>query len=598
MGKGKRSFIIIVIALLITSMITPSIALAKDKGTKKHIQKGKQPTTDQSDDEGLSELLPLTTKDWISATSVEDKVHKNANIYNESITLYGENDEIVTHETGIGIKSNSTIIYDLTSDNFDGYSGLETFVGIDTDQTHEHASVKFQIFIDGEMKAESAIMKSGMKQEKLEVSLKEAEELKLVTVSQGEETSYDDVNWGSPMLIAHAKNEAEDLKPRLMVGDHIYAFGDIVDLEKLVKATNTSGEDITSQVVIDTNYIEGSYGTFEVTYTVTEGKETISTSIEIFVPEPVEQFTEGELDDIEELLEANASIYNSLKEIGFTDEHIKTLADLPRREDSFYINDASPNTVKATNNVNDEVAANNLEDPPSSSEITDRMSKITRLVNTQSVGPIGSESYNSELMYLYLSHYVDNPYYPNFSKAYCHIILPEDREVYESYIQVGTAKKNTYELLKTVLSAGSFIKSSPERLEQARQARDNSTEAIFAIRDNWKANKELGDIKKGSKEIIDAFERNYETAPNLESLIEMVHADLPDADYNFGAEILNLYSELLVLVPLATTSSSLIMVGSDSYLEFVKSASDKFAYDAMRYSTSLRITLRQYSTWW
>lgn len=70
--------------------------------------------------------------------------------------------DVVTHETGIGTNADSTVIYGLTAENFIGYDNFETYVGIDANQTHSNASVKFYVYLDDQIAIETEVMSAGM----------------------------------------------------------------------------------------------------------------------------------------------------------------------------------------------------------------------------------------------------------------------------------------------------------------------------------------------------------------------------------------------------------------------------------------------------
>lgn len=81
----------------------------------------------------------------------------------------------------------------------------------------------------------------------MQVELNNAEQLKLVVIGQEDETIYDHANWASSIFRKVLEMESGGERPKLLTQDYVYSFGEIVDLQSLVIATDG---DLTSQVVI------------------------------------------------------------------------------------------------------------------------------------------------------------------------------------------------------------------------------------------------------------------------------------------------------------------------------------------------------------
>lgn len=542
------------------------------------------------------QTISLTTNDWISATSDYGLVKRNKNINDLDITLNGENNEVILHETGIGTNADSTVIYDLTAENFREFTFFETYVGVDANQTHSDTSVKFYVYLDNQIIFETETLKAKMPQQKIHVQLNNAVELKLVVVGQGDDNSINQANWGSPILGKESGSELIGESPNLKVQDYVYSYGETVNLHSLVTATDFEDGDLTNQVHVETNYSEGNYGKFPVTYKVSDSDGNMSSvRIEIYIPEPIEKFSNVQLQDLSNVLTTSSNIYSALQQIGFTDEQILRLSALPKKEDSFY--ETQPTKINDSYSKKDmSLKVNeNLNGLSESDYIANRIGNVTSIANKTTTAPVGSDEFNKEVVYLYLSHYVDNPYYPNFSRAYSHIIVPEDREVYDSYIQVGTAMRNSHSLIQMINKGASIIQTSPSFINEIQQNERNIKDWATLINDTRSFYNDTQSVYEHANEFVDSFERNYKHAENTESLIRAINEDIADKD--FEKTLYELYRDVVISAVLGNPVPTLILAGSSTYFEFVKNLADKAALAKVKYSTSMRITLRQYSTW-
>lgn len=137
----------------------------------------------------------LSDKDWKSAKSGWGTTQKDKSIGGNSIRLKGENGT-VTYEKGIGSHATSTIVYDLTDKD---YAFFTSFVGVDQ-ETNNVASIAFKVYVDGELKAETAVMRKGDAQEFIKVNIAGAKELKLMVTDGGNGIGSDHGDWADAKL--------------------------------------------------------------------------------------------------------------------------------------------------------------------------------------------------------------------------------------------------------------------------------------------------------------------------------------------------------------------------------------------------------------
>lgn len=201
----------------------------------------------------------LTAK---SATTGWGSIRKDKSISNGVIGL-NRKGEIVTYSKGIGVNSNSEIVYDLTNKDYDHF---EAYIGTDQNvKTSKRSSVIFKVLVDGEEKYNSGLMTSSDDQKYVKVNVKDAKELKLVVDDSGNGYNEDQANW------ADAKLTTSNSKPVIDTKDKTYKLGEEVDFESGVKANDAEDGDLTSKVeIISNNYEEGKLGRFEVVYRVAD----------------------------------------------------------------------------------------------------------------------------------------------------------------------------------------------------------------------------------------------------------------------------------------------------------------------------------------
>lgn len=101
------------------------------------------------------------------------------------------------YEKGLGHHANGEIVVDLSGE----YLAFETEIGIQWQGGQNVGSVIFQIFVDGELKFDSGIMKESDPPRYVRVPLKDAQELKLVVKDAGDGIICDCANWANARLI-------------------------------------------------------------------------------------------------------------------------------------------------------------------------------------------------------------------------------------------------------------------------------------------------------------------------------------------------------------------------------------------------------------
>ena len=100
------------------------------------------------------------------------------------------------YEMGIGTHAPSTITVDLWGE----YALFEAEVGIQDQPNSDGGSVIFQVFVDGEQRFDSGVMRQADPPKKVRVSLANADEMDLVVLDAGDGITCDVANWVNAFL--------------------------------------------------------------------------------------------------------------------------------------------------------------------------------------------------------------------------------------------------------------------------------------------------------------------------------------------------------------------------------------------------------------
>ena len=188
----------------------------------------------------MEDFKYLTDYNWKSTQNSYKAPNKDKSMSGKALRLTNENGQEVTYERGIGAHSTSTIIYDLSDKD---YAYFTSYVGVDRQMFGTVGSVSFEVYVDGEKKFDSGLMKSRDPQKYVEVDINGAKELKLVVTDGGNGNGSDHATWGDAKL--HFANESESEAKQ--------------ELRELVEYADT----ITKDMIGGKNHIDARWSNFE-----------------------------------------------------------------------------------------------------------------------------------------------------------------------------------------------------------------------------------------------------------------------------------------------------------------------------------------------
>ncbi|WP_368247238.1 NPCBM/NEW2 domain-containing protein [Clostridium perfringens] len=149
----------------------------------------------------------LSDLNWKSATIGSGSVRKDRAVSGNQIRLLNEDNSVETFAKGIGTHSYSEIVY-----NSEGYDIFDTWVGIDRHVADKKvSSVKFKVYVDGELKAETDVMRIDTPKKRLVVDVRNSKEIKLVVDVADNGNNWDHADWADAKFRNLAEYDASEL---------------------------------------------------------------------------------------------------------------------------------------------------------------------------------------------------------------------------------------------------------------------------------------------------------------------------------------------------------------------------------------------------
>ncbi|MDK0955558.1 NPCBM/NEW2 domain-containing protein [Clostridium perfringens] len=153
----------------------------------------------------------LSDLNWKSATIGSGSVRKDRAVSGNQIRLLNEDNSVETFSKGIGTHSYSEIVY-----NSEGYDIFDTWVGIDRHVADKKvSSVKFKVYVDGELKAETDVMRIDTPKKRLVVDVRNSKEIKLVVDVADNGNTWDHADWADAKFRNLAEYDTTELNKAL-----------------------------------------------------------------------------------------------------------------------------------------------------------------------------------------------------------------------------------------------------------------------------------------------------------------------------------------------------------------------------------------------
>ncbi|GKX27736.1 hypothetical protein SH1V18_02160 [Vallitalea longa] len=146
----------------------------------------------------VNSSIYVSDTDWVSAKSGWSRTKKDLTISSKPLIIW-DGEKAVTYEKGIGSHAHSETVYNLEGKDY-GY--FTSYVGASREGNYR-TSVEFKVYVDGELAAETGVMKKDTPQQFIKVNIGGAKKLKLVITDGGNGQGNDSAIWAdSKFLIA------------------------------------------------------------------------------------------------------------------------------------------------------------------------------------------------------------------------------------------------------------------------------------------------------------------------------------------------------------------------------------------------------------
>ena len=150
----------------------------------------------------------LSDLNWEYGSIGSGYIGKDKSVREEKIQLRNEDGSYQAFDKGIGTHSYSEIIYDSTGyDIFDTWVGLDKFVS-----NQEASSVIFKVYVDGELKAQTGVMKSDSPKQRLIVDVRNSSKIRLVVEEADNGDTWDHADWADAKFRNLSKFDLTELE--------------------------------------------------------------------------------------------------------------------------------------------------------------------------------------------------------------------------------------------------------------------------------------------------------------------------------------------------------------------------------------------------
>lgn len=213
----------------------------------------------------------------------------------------------------------------------------------------------------------------------------------------------------------------------------------------------------------------------------------------------------------------------------------------------------------------------------------------------------GTQDFSKYVLYLYMSHYIDNPYYsknsPSFDSIYAYVITADDIQAYENFInqsKFAMFSSNLVNLVDEFTSATSDTYELQDSIRKGKILSVNTATALYGLSDfipepdEESLQEEMG---RRAYLITASFKNHYESTSSVRELLDAIYLDLEPEDVSQQY----IETSVLGLIGLMAGTTSVFGFGlsvSLCYFNLYMNLYDKARLVALHYSLSGRIAVR------
>lgn len=246
-------------------------------------------------------------------------------------------------------------------------------------------------------------------------------------------------------------------------------------------------------------------------------------------------------DDLKVVLDDITVAGQAWESIGFDSEDIAEIMQLTRKDEMYdqTINERvhslsleTEETVELQNALEEQVAispyAQDGNPPETPQEQNERIKYVTQVALNRYGNTYNTGDFNKYVLYLYMSHYIDNPNYtkdnPGFDNIYAYVITSDDISVYENFIaqsNFSMFSTNLVNFVDELKSTGENINDLKTAVSEGKTISVNTANAVYGL-----SSFNPVDTARRADLIVTSFKDHYESAESVEALLNAIYADL------------------------------------------------------------------------
>lgn len=308
-------------------------------------------------------------------------------------------------------------------------------------------------------------------------------------------------------------------------------------------------------------------------------------------------------DDLLAVLDDITLAGEAWESIGFDSADIAEIMQMERKDASYY--EGINNQITALSVETDQTRsleadllnkayaipyAQDGNPPESPQEQNERIRYVTQVALNRYGLKYNSPDFSKYVLYLYMSHYIDNPYYskesPSFDNIYAYVITSDDIRAYESFINQSKFAMFSSNLVNLVDEFKSATSDLYDSVTEGKIISLNTANTILTIEDHD------GDkMAQRAYLVTTSFKDHYESTGSVRELLDAIYLDLEPEDVS-KQYIDTCVTGLLGLLFSATPLFSFGLSVSLCYFNLYMNIYDRARLTALHYSLSGRVAVR------
>lgn len=321
-------------------------------------------------------------------------------------------------------------------------------------------------------------------------------------------------------------------------------------------------------------------------------------------------------DDLLAILDDITLAGEAWESVGFDSEDIAEIMQMEKKDASYYEEYAEQIAAlsietEQTRSLENELLnqgyampyAQDGNPPESPQEQSERIRYVTQVALNRYGSKYGTQDFSKYVLYLYMSHYIDNPYYsknsPSFDSIYAYVITADDIRAYENFInqsKFAMFSSNLVNLVDEFKTATSDIYELRDSARKGKMVSINTATALYELSgfvpdsdpDTESLQEEMG---KRAYLITASFKDHYESTSSVRELLDAIYLDLEPEDVSqqyIDTSVLG----FIGLMAGTTTVFGLGLSVSLCYFNLYMNIYDRARLVALHYSLSGRIAVR------